>query len=145
MNFLDANPIASDTIIIGGQETGQQQTESTVQVGGAQGAAAAPPPAGLNFITIGIWVAMFVGLYFLILRPQRKREKAVREMQSGIKVSDNIVTTAGFFGKVVGVGTDAFLIEFGEGRGTRIWVRKSDISGIKTPTMTPPPAQSTGE
>ena len=60
-------------------------------------------------------------------------------MQDSLAVGENIVTTSGFFGKIVGVGTNAFLIEFGEGRGFKVWVRKNDIAGIKTPVMTPPP------
>ena len=92
---------------------------------------------------IGMWVLMLVALWFFMFRPQRKREKETRNMQNNLNVGENIVTTSGFFGKIVGVGTDSFLIEFGEGRGFKVWVRKSDIAGIKSPVMTPPKADST--
>jgi len=99
-------------------------------------------PGGIfaMLVTFMPFILIFVVMYFLMIRPQRKQQKATRVMQDGLRVNDNVVTTSGFYGKIVGVGTDAFLIEFGEGRGFKVWVRKNDISGIKTPVMTPPAA-----
>ncbi|MCL2619815.1 MAG: preprotein translocase subunit YajC [Defluviitaleaceae bacterium] len=122
--------------------------EDAVQLGGAQaqtqvaGDAGTAEPAGGGLFGGGpmmliIWGVVIVGMWFLLIRPQRKREKEVREMQSSLKVGDNIVTTSGFFGKIVGSGADAFLIEFGENKSLRVWVRKGDIAGNKTPTTTP--------
>ena len=85
------------------------------------------------------FIAMFAIVYFLIMRPQRKQAKATKEMQESLRPGDNVMTTSGFFGKIVGEGTDCFLVEFGQDRGIKVWVRKTDISGIRTPVMTPPP------
>ena len=120
----------------------------------APGVPAAPPAAGVpaqvppdaangggGFPMI-IWVvygAVFVGLYFLFIRPQRKREKQRKEMVAAIKTGDNVVTTGGLFGKVADVGEDSFLIEFGTNRGLRIPVLKTDVLGIREPKLTPPP------
>ena len=117
---------------------GNQQTTTTT--GETQTGEPVVAP-GLGLFQIGLMVLMVVVMWFFIFRPQRRREKAIREMQNTLGVGENIVTTGGMFGKIVSVGTDSFLVEFGEGKGIRIWVRKSDISGIKTPTMTPPPAE----
>jgi len=87
-----------------------------------------------------IWVGMFAAMYFFLFRPQRKRDKQMKEMQSALRVGDNILTSGGIYGKIAGVGDDAFLIEFGENRGVRVWVRKSDVLGVKAPSTTPPPA-----
>ncbi|MCL2855270.1 MAG: preprotein translocase subunit YajC [Defluviitaleaceae bacterium] len=119
--------------------------EDAVQLGGAQtqqpageggGEEAAGGFFGGSAMMLVVWGVVIVGMWFLLIRPQRKREKEVREMQSGLKVGDSIVTTSGFFGKIVGSGTDAFLIEFGENKSLRVWVRKGDIAGIKSPTTT---------
>ena len=101
-----------------------------------QGAAQAPgmPP----FIWI-IWIAVFVGFYFLLIRPQRRREKQRQEMVAAIKTGDNVLTTGGLFGKVVDVGEDSFLVEFGTNRGLRIPVFKNDVLGVREPKLTPPP------
>ena len=104
------------------------------------------PVGGGGFLESGglgmliVWGLLLVGLYFLMFRPQRKREKKMREMQAAIKAGDNIVTSSGMFGKVIEVGTDAFVVEFGTNRGIRIPVLKSDVVAIREPKLTPPPA-----
>ena len=84
---------------------------------------------------IAVWVAIIGVFYFFTIRPQSKRDKKLKEMQSSIKSGDNVLTTSGFYGKVADVGEDCFVIEFGTNRGIRIPVRKSDIVGIQTPKM----------
>jgi len=112
---------------------------------------AAPPPAdtggGFNpIIMILLYVAVFAAAYFFMIRPHRKREKAMKELQSGIKTGDNIVTTGGLFGRVTDVGTDCFVIEFGvSGRTMRVPVLKSDVLGVREPVLTPPPKESVAD
>jgi len=104
--------------------------------------AADPGFFGQTWIMLVVWAAVFVGMYFLMFRPQRKREKAMREMQAAIKSGDNIVTSGGLFGRVVDVGTDCFVVELGiSGRSVRIPVLKNDVLGIREPVMTPPPKE----
>jgi len=97
---------------------------------------------GQTWIMLVIWGAVFVGMYFLMFRPQRKREKAMKEMQAAIKSGDNVVTSGGLFGRVIDVGTDCFVVELGiSGRSVRIPVLKNDVLGIREPIMTPPPKE----
>lgn len=134
------------TVLIGGQEPGApvqeggQQAQQPAAAGNGQQQAQQPAP-GFDFF-IFMPIALIAIMYLLIIRPQRKQAKAAREMQAGLSVGDNVVTTSGFFGKIVGVGTDSFLVEFGEGRGFKVWVRKGDIAGIKSPVMTPPASET---
>lgn len=103
-------------------------------------------PAGLfdsPFMLIGIWVLVFGGFWLLMIRPQRKREKKLKELQSSIKAGDNVVTTSGMFGKVSDVGTDCFVVEMGiSGRTVKIPVAKNDVLGVREPVLTPPPKDS---
>ena len=87
-----------------------------------------------------LWIGALVAIFFFMTRSQRKKEQQVKEMQSGIRSGDNVVTSGGLFGKVVEVGDDCFIVEFGTNRSIRIPVQKSDIMGVKAPTMTPPPS-----
>ena len=99
-----------------------------------------PEQNGGFLSSIWVWViygAIIVGMYFILFRPQRKREKKIKEMQASIKTGDNIVTSGGLFGKVADVGEDCFIVEFGTNRGVRIPIQKSDVIGIKSPTITP--------
>ena len=99
-----------------------------------EGVQAAQPQGMPPFIWI-IWIGVFVGFYFLLIRPQRKREKQRQEMVSAIKTGDNVLTTGGLFGKVVDVGEDCFVVEFGTNKGLRIPVSKNDVVGIREPKL----------
>jgi preprotein translocase subunit YajC len=63
----------------------------------------------------------------------------MKEMQATIGKDDNVITNSGLFGRVVDVGEDCFIVEFGTNRGIRIPVLKSEVAGIRDPKMTPPP------
>ena len=133
--LLEANPV-----IVGGSAPAVTAAANEV----AQVAGAADPAAGGMFGSMSvllIYAAIIGALYFFMFRPQRKRDKETKQMQENIRTGDNVVTTAGFYGKIVDVGEDCFIVEFGANRGVRIPVRKSDISGIKEPKTTPPPAK----
>ena len=105
--------------------------------------AAAPPPQDLGGFNMwwmyGVWILVIVGFYFLTIRPQRKRDKAMKEMQSALKVGDNVLTSGGMYGRIADVGEDCFVIEFGTNRGVRIPIRKADVLRIASPQMTPAP------
>ena len=130
----------------GNREETSQETEnqnnietSTVLPQGSpvpEDAEPANPLGGI--LQLAIWPVMLIAMYFLLFRPQRKRDKSMAEMQKSLQVGDNIITSGGFYGKVVEIGTDAHVIEFGSNRGVRVPVAKSDIVGIKTPVLTPP-------
>ncbi|MBS5166326.1 MAG: preprotein translocase subunit YajC [Butyricicoccus sp.] len=61
-----------------------------------------------SFLPLVIMVLIF---YFLLIRPQRKRDKAEREMRNSIQVGDEISTIGGFIGKVVSLKEDTLVIE----------------------------------
>ena len=59
-----------------------------------------------------IMVAIF---YFLLIRPQRKKDKALREMISNLKVGDKVASIGGINGKIVRIRDDVFVLESGVG------------------------------
>ena len=139
-------------VIVGDHVVGQGgtgvQTPADPGTGGggqaAQGAAADAQPQGGGMgdmlAMLFPFILMFAVVYFLIMRPQRKQAKAVKEMQAALRTGDNVVTSTGFFGKIVSEGTDCFVVEFGEGgRSVKVPVRKTDIAGVRLPVLTPPP------
>lgn len=54
--------------------------------------------------------------YFMMIRPQRKREKIIQEMRSKLEVGDEIVTSGGIIGIVVSLKEDSVVIETGSDR-----------------------------
>ena len=56
---------------------------------------------------------LIVIMYFLLIKPQKKKEKAIKEMRDAIKVGDEIVTIGGIFGKVVKTKEESLVIAVG--------------------------------
>ena len=86
-----------------------------------------------SFILLGV---MLVMMYFMVIRPQRTREKQQTEMRNSIEVGDGVTTIGGIVGRVVSVKDDTILIETGSDRvKIRLmkWavqeVEKLDLSG----------------
>lgn len=74
-------------------------------------------------------VVMIGGMYFLMIRPQQKRDKEVREMRSNVKVGDNIITIGGIKGKILKVGDDYIIIETSNAK-TKMEFVKSAIGTV---------------
>jgi preprotein translocase subunit YajC len=81
-----------------------------------------------TLIFIALLVAAF---YFLILRPQRKRQQAMRETMNAISPGDRVMLASGLFGTVVTVGPQQVVLEISP--GAELTVLKQAISKIVTP------------
>lgn len=122
-------PEATDAV----KQTAEAGTELV-----SQAAQTAATSGGFNFGTIGMVlyvVALVAIFYFLAIRPQKKRDKELKAMQSAIQVGDDVMTSSGFYGKVVEISDQVIVVEFGTNRGIRIPVKKSEILGNKAPNV----------
>lgn len=83
----------------------------------------------MNEFTIQIimLVLLFVVMYFILIRPQKKREKEVTAMRESLKVGDDILTIGGIYGKIVRIRDDKYTIQVGAEK-TRLDVAKWAIS-----------------
>jgi preprotein translocase subunit YajC len=59
-------------------------------------------------------VMVFAIIYFLIIRPQQKRQREHQSMVDGVSRGDTIITQGGLVGKVAKVGDDELDVDFGE-------------------------------
>ena len=71
---------------------------------------------GSSWSLIIMLVAMFAIMYFLMIRPQRKRQKEEEQMRGSVDVGDEITTIGGIVGKVVTVKEQNLIIETGADR-----------------------------
>ena len=90
---------------------------------------------GSSWILIYI-VVIFAAMYFMSIRPQRKRQKELDEMRSKIKPGDSVLCNTGMYGRVVDVTAECYVIEFGMNKGIRVPVLKSEIAMVKEPNLT---------
>ena len=61
-------------------------------------------------------IAMIAIMYFIMIRPQRKKQKEEQTMRDNIQIGDEITTIGGIMGKVVTVKEDSLVIETGADR-----------------------------
>ncbi len=121
----------NNTLVVPNGATPPAQTsETATPVDGAQSPAGDPGQS--NFMFTFLYIAVIIAfMYFFFVRPQKKREKQIRQLQDSIMTGDPVVTSGGMYGKVVGQTEDAFVIEFGTNKGVCIPIRKSDVLPAK--------------
>lgn len=77
-------------------------------------------------------VFIFVIFYFLLIRPQQKKQKELQTMIETIKKGDRVVTAGGIIGTVAGIQNDYVVLKVGDNENTKMEVLKSAISGLRT-------------
>ena len=90
----------------------------------AAGAPQAEQGSGLSILIM--YALLFVGMYFLLFAPQRKRQKELEKLQSELSVGDKVLAAGGIYGRVVSIKDDRITLELDSGR---LVVHKSAIMG----------------
>ncbi len=91
-------------------------------------AAAAEANPLISFMPFVLLMLIF---YFLLIRPQQKRQKELQKMIDGVKKGDRVVTSGGLIGTVVGIQSDYLVLKLGENDQTKVEVLKSAVSGVR--------------
>jgi preprotein translocase subunit YajC len=78
-----------------------------------------------------VLLALFAFMYFLLIRPQRQRERTRQQMLGGLKVGDEVITGGGIYGEVVQIDTERVMVEIDE--DVRIAVARQAIAAIVPP------------
>ena len=96
---------------------------------GAEGANSTMSIVGM----VALWVLMFVGLYFIMIRPQKKQNEKMEQLQNSIEPGDSIMTTSGFYGTVIGVDNEEgiVIVEFGNNKNCRIPMHRKAIAEVE--------------
>ena len=90
-------------------------------------AAATEMSAGATFIAYAVqlvpMILIFVVFYFVLIRPQRKKDKEAKAMLDNLKVGDRICTIGGIYGTIVKIKDDVLTVEVGEQKTQLIFAR----------------------
>ncbi|UCD86654.1 MAG: preprotein translocase subunit YajC [Desulfobacterales bacterium] len=81
-------------------------------------------------------ILMFAIFYFLLIRPQQKKQKEHRQMLSRIKKGDRVITSGGLYGRITGITDTIVTLEISE--KVRVKVGRANIAGLvqsETPNM----------
>ncbi len=98
--------------------------ESTAEASTSTGASG----IGMTVVYIVIMIAIF---YFLLIRPQRKRDKQTRSMLDDLRPGDEVITIGGVMGIVVSIKDESVLIASGA-NNTKLRFEKSAIKEVLT-------------
>src|SRR5579871_6010030 len=80
---------------------------------------------GMNMLML---LFLFGAMYFLMIAPQRKKQKEHEKMLAALKSGDEIVTTGGIFGTITNVKDDRFVVRISD--TTKVEVGKGFISSV---------------
>lgn len=108
-------------------------TAAPAATGGATGTPAAGPSPLIFIAEIAF---LGIVLYFLMIRPQKKRQKQMNAMLSTVAAGDSVLTAGGFYGVVIDVMDEIVIVEFGNNKNCRIPMKKSSIAEIEKPNTT---------
>lgn len=78
-----------------------------------------------------VYALFFAGIYFLLIRPNRKKQKAAEEMRNNIQKGDKVVTIGGFTGKVEKVNEEHLILDI---NGSQLKVKKWAIGQVEEKT-----------
>ena len=101
--------------------------EAAAPAGGAGG--------GSQFQFMGMMALLFGVMYFMMIRPQRRRDKERKAMISNVKKGDRVLLTSGILGQLVEVKDQALIVRIAE--NTKIEVVKAAISQVLEQGETP--------
>ncbi|MBA2869749.1 preprotein translocase subunit YajC [Anoxybacillus calidus] len=81
----------------------------------------------MNILPLLLFFAIF---YFLLIRPQQKRQRAIQQMQANLKKGDKIITIGGLHGIIDSVDEDKVVIRAGD--GSRLTYERSAVREVVT-------------
>ncbi len=111
-------------------------------MGGNPGAPAAQGAGGFGDWSFIIMMVVIFGIfYFLMIRPQQKKQKEVKEMLDNLAYGDTVMTTGGIHGKVTGLADAVVTLEIAD--KVRIKIARSAISVILQKSGSPAPTPTT--
>ena len=88
----------------------------------------AAPAAGAGITQLLFFGLLFAAMYFLMIAPQRKKQKEHEKMLTALGSGDEVVTNGGIYGTITNVKDDRFVVRIAD--NTKIEVGKSFISAV---------------
>lgn len=107
-------------------QTLQQSPNGTAQ----QNTAAKQKPEGMGLSGYAMLIAMFVLLYFMMIRGPRKKQQQQKQMMQSLKKNDRVQTIGGILGTILDVKDDEVLVKVDENNNTKIWFVASAIGRV---------------
>lgn len=82
-------------------------------------------------VLILVYAVILGGMWFLMVRPQKKEQKRLQLMLSEMAVGDTVLTTSGFYGVLIDITESDVIVEFGNNKNCRIPMQKAAIAQVE--------------
>ncbi|MFQ5506961.1 MAG: preprotein translocase subunit YajC, partial [Planctomycetota bacterium] len=96
----------------------------------AKGPGKTRQPSPFDNVACFFLPAILLLMYFMMIRPQQKQEKARRQMLAELKKGDHVVTGGGIHCQVVSIGEATVTVKFGSDPGQRFKIDRSGINRV---------------
>ena len=94
----------------------------------AQAAPAAAPAGSQGLLSFLPMMLIFAAMYFLMIAPQRKKQKELQKMLAALDTGDEVITSGGIYGEITNKKEDRFVIRIAD--NTKIEVGKGFVTGV---------------
>ena len=111
--------------------------DATATAGAADAAAEMSTGAMIIYYAVQFlpMILIFVIFYFMLIRPQRKKDKEAKQMLENLKVGDRICTIGGIYGTIVRIKDDVLTIEVGEAK-TQMMIARWAVRNVEQLSVT---------
>ena len=99
----------------------------------AQTPAPSPAGAGSGLISMLPFVFIFVIMYYVMLRPQMRRQKEQAKLVSSLKTGDRVVTTSGIHGLISNVKETTVIVKVAD--NVKLEMEKTAVTNVVKPTQ----------
>ena len=86
---------------------------------------------GEGLVSLIPLIVLFVAMYFLMIRPQKKKDKQIADMRNSLQVGDEIVTIGGICGKIVKTKDESIIIAVGADK-VKFEMKRWAVSTVET-------------
>ena len=94
----------------------------------AQAAPAAPANPGSSIISFVPFILIFVIMYFIMIRPQQRRQKEQQQLISALKTGDRVVTSSGIHGLISNVKESTVIVKVAD--NVKIEMDKAAVTNV---------------
>jgi preprotein translocase subunit YajC len=94
----------------------------------AQAAPATAPSGGQNMLSFLPMILIFAAMYFLMIAPQRKKQKELQKMLTELDTGDEVITSGGIYGEITNKKDDRFVIRIAD--NTKIEIGKGFVTAV---------------
>lgn len=86
-------------------------------------------PQGNQLSSIFFMIVIFALMYFMMIRPQKKKDKEIKTMRDSLSIGDEIITIGGIHGKIVKINDEVVVLEMPYAK-TRIEFSKWAVGSV---------------